>query len=131
MLFADGAIYNTLVKAASPRRGVSYLVGDRTVIRGGVGLFSYPLLLRRRQPVRLLPAHRRRHHQNNGTTFLTDLTNPLPGGSLIQPAGSSLGLATGLGLPLGTVVPSERKSPYYVRWQAGSSATSAGAGWWS
>ena len=35
------AIYNTLVKAL-PRAAFSYLLGDQTVVRGGVGLFSYP-----------------------------------------------------------------------------------------
>ncbi len=124
--FADGGIYNTLVKAL-PRAAASYVLGDRTVIRGGAGLFSYPFYFDAgnqtgfSQPTGVITT-------TNSTTFLTDLTNPLPGGSLIQPAGSSLGLSTGLGLPLGVVVPSERKSPFYVRWQAGIQRD-LGRGW--
>src|SRR6185295_14740202 len=43
-------------------------------------------------------------------------------------AGSSLGLASSLGLTVGTVVPSERKTPHYVRWQGGFQHD-FGSGW--
>jgi hypothetical protein len=125
--FADGPIHNTLVKVL-PRAAFSYLVDDRTVIRGGVGLFSYPFYFDAgnqsgfSQPTAVVTT------QNNGTTFLADLTSPLRGGGLIQPPGASLGLATSLGLPLGTIVPAQRKSPYYLRWQAGAQHD-LGRGW--
>jgi hypothetical protein len=125
--FADGALYNTLFKPM-PRAALSYLLDDRTVLRGGVGLFSYPFYFDAgnqagfSQPTGVITT------QNNGGTFLTNLTNPIPSGGLIQPAGSSLGLASSLGLTLGTVVPSERKTPYYVRWQAGFQRD-LGRGW--
>jgi hypothetical protein len=118
VLFADGPIYNTLLRAL-PRAAFSYLLDDKTVLRGGAGLFSFPFYFDAgnqtgfSQPTGVITT------QNNGGTFLTNLSNPLPSGSLIQPAGSSLGLASSLGLTVGTVVPSERKTPYYVRWQAG------------
>jgi hypothetical protein len=127
VLFADGPVYNTLVKPL-PRAALSYLIDDKTVFRGGLGLFSYPYYFDAgnqsgfSQPTSILTT------QNNGTTFLTDLTNPLPSGNLVQPVGSSLGLASSLGLSLGTVVPAERKSPYYFRWQAGFQRD-LGAGW--
>jgi hypothetical protein len=127
VLFADGSIYNTLVKAL-PRAAFSYSIDDKTVVRGGVGLFSYPFYFDAgnqtgfSQPTSILTT------QNNGTTFLTDLSNPIPAGTLIQPVGSSLGLASSLGLTVGTVVPAERKTPYYTRWQAGLQRD-LGAGW--
>jgi hypothetical protein len=127
VLFENGPIYNRLVKPL-PRGAFSYLVGERTVVRGGLGLFSYPYYFDAgnqsgfSQPTGVITT------TNNGATFLTDLTNPIPTGQLIQPAGSSLGLASSLGLTLGTVVPSERKTPYYTRWQFGVQRD-LGRGW--
>lgn len=119
VLFADGPVYNTLVKAL-PRASFSYLLNDKTVFRGGVGLFSYPFYFDAgnqagfSQPTGIIST------DNNGATFLgPTLSNPLPGGQLIQPVGSALGLASQLGLTLGAIVPSERKTPFYTRWQAG------------
>jgi hypothetical protein len=125
--FADGAIYDDLQKVL-PRAAFSYLLGPRTVIRGGAGLFSYDYYFDAgnqtafSQPTPVLTT------ENNGTTFLTDLTNPLPNGQLIQPAGASLGAAAGLGLTIGTIVPSEREVPYYTRWQLGAQRD-LGSGW--
>ena len=127
VLFANGPIYNTLTKAL-PRGAFSYLVGERTVIRGGVGLFSYPYYFDAgnqagfSQPTGVITT------TNNGATFLTDLTNPIPTGQLIQPTGSSLGLGTSMGLTLGNVVPAERKTPHYTRWQFGLQRD-LGKGW--
>jgi hypothetical protein len=124
--FAQGSIYNTLVKAL-PRAAVSYLVGERTVLRAGLGLFSYPFYFDAgnqagfSQPTDIVTS-------TNGSTFLTDLSNPIPGGRLVAPVGSSLGLGTFLGGTIGTVVPSERKAPYYTRWQA-SVQRDLGRGW--
>jgi hypothetical protein len=118
VLFADGPIHNSLAKAL-PRAALSYLLNDKTVLRGGVGLFSFPFYFDAgnqagfSQPTGVLTT------ENNGATFLTTLSNPLPSGNLIQPVGSALGLGSSLGLTLGTIVPSERKTPYYTRWQAG------------
>jgi hypothetical protein len=117
--FANGGIYNNLSKVM-PRAAFSYLLGDKTVIRGGVGLFSYDYYFDAgnqtgfSQPTPILTTN------DNGATFLTDISNPIPSGTLVQPTGSSLGLSTGLGLNIGTVVPSHRESPYYTRWQLGA-----------
>jgi hypothetical protein len=118
VLFEDAVSRNTLTKLL-PRAAASYLLDDKTVLRGGVGLFSFPYYFDSgnqtgfSQPTGVITT------TNNGGTFLTDLTNPVPSGALIQPVGSSLGLGTSLGLTVGTVVPSDRKTPYYTRWQAG------------
>jgi hypothetical protein len=115
--FADGALYNTLLKPL-PRGAFSYLLDSRTVVRGGVGLFSYPFYFDAgnqagfSQPSGVITT------TNNGATFLADLSNPIPSGSLTQPTGASAGLASSLGLTVGTIVPTERDTPYYVRWQA-------------
>ena len=117
--FADGAIYNTLLKPL-PRAALSYLLDERTVARVGIGLFSYPFYFDAgnqagfSQPTSVVAT------TNNGTSFIegTDLSNPVPTGTLVQPVGASAGLASSLGLTVGTVVPAERETPYYVRWQA-------------
>ncbi len=125
--FAHGGIYNNLSKVM-PRTAFSYLIGDKTVIRGGWGLFSYDYYFDAgnqtgfSQPTPIITT------DNNGASFLTNLTNPIPSGTLIQPPGSSLGAATGLGLTIGTVVPSHRENPYYNRWQLGAQRD-LGAGW--
>jgi hypothetical protein len=127
VLFADGPIYNTLTKLL-PRAFASYSLNEKTVLRGGVGLFSFPFYFDAgnqsgfSQPTGVITT------DNNGATFLTNLTNPLPTGTLTQPTGSSLGLATTNGLNVGTVVPNERESPYYTRWQA-EVQREVGPGW--
>jgi hypothetical protein len=127
VLFADGPVYDTLFKVL-PRGNVAYLLDEKTVLRGGVGLFSYPYYFDAgnqsgfSQPTGVITT------TNNGATFLTDLSDPIPSGTLIEPRGSSLGLASSLGLTVGTIVPSERKTPYYFRWQAGIQRD-LGAGW--
>ena len=125
--FADGGIYNNISKLM-PRTAFSYLIGPKTVIRGGWGLFSYDYYFDAgnqtgfSQPTPILTT------DNNGATFLTDITNPVPSGTLIQPPGRSLGAATGLGLTVGAVTPSHRESPYYKRWQLGAQHD-LGGGW--
>ncbi|HEV7765812.1 MAG TPA: TonB-dependent receptor [Thermoanaerobaculia bacterium] len=125
--FADGKLYDDLHKVL-PRAAFSYLLGPKTVLRGGAGLFSYDYYFDAgnqtgfSQPTPVLTT------DNNGATFLTNLTNPLPGGQLILPPGASLGAATGLGLTIGTVVPNEREVPYYTRWQIGAQRD-LGRGW--
>jgi hypothetical protein len=127
VLFADGPVYETLFKPL-PRGNLSYLIDEKTVVRAGAGLFSYPYYFDAgnqsgfSQPTGVITT------TNNGGTFLTDLSDPIPSGSLIQPRGSSLGLASSLGLTLGMIVPSERKTPYYLRWQAGIQRD-LGSGW--
>jgi hypothetical protein len=125
--FADGAVYENLFKFL-PRAAASFRLNDKTVLRGGLGLFSYDYYfdagnqLGFSQPTTILTT------ADNGRTFVGDLSNPLPGGQILQPTGSSLGAATGLGTNLGTVVPSEREVPYYTRWQLGVQRD-LGAGW--
>ncbi|HEX6101190.1 MAG TPA: TonB-dependent receptor [Thermoanaerobaculia bacterium] len=125
--FADGAIYDDLFKVL-PRLAAAYSIDPKTVIRGGIGLFSYDYYfdagnqLGFSQPTGIVTT------TNNGATFIADLDNPIPSGSLQQPTGSSLGAATGLGFTLGTIVPSEREIPYYTRWQIGAQRD-LGAGW--
>ena len=125
--FTDGGIYNDLHKVM-PRAAFAYQIGDKTVLRAGAGLFSYDYYFDAgnqtgfSQPTAIVTT------DNNGATFLANLSNPIPTGGLIQPTGASLGAATGLGLAIGSVTPSQRESPYYRRWQIGGQHD-LGAGW--
>jgi len=125
--FANGPMYDSISKVM-PRLAFAYTLGEKTVIRGGAGLFSYDYYFDDgnqtgfAQPTPVLTTN------DNGKTFLTDLTNPIPSGQLIQPTGSSLGAAAGLGLTLGTIIPTHRETPYYARWQMGAQRD-LGSGW--
>src|SRR5205085_11288483 len=125
--FANGGIYDDLSKIM-PRTAFSYLLGEKTVVRAGWGLFSYDYYFDAgnqtgfSQPTPVITTN------DNGATFLTDLSNPIPSGTLLQPPGSSLGAAAGLGLTIGTLVPAHREVPYYNRWQV-DLQRDLGAGW--
>ncbi len=85
-----------------PRIGVSYAIDDKTVIRGGFGIFTAPFQI---QPIdqsgfRALTSFT--PSTNNGLTFIADINNPFPNG-VNPPLGSSLGLNTFIGTSLGSL----------------------------
>jgi hypothetical protein len=141
LLFADGATWETLFKAL-PRAGFAYLLNDKTVVRGGIGLFSFDYFFDTINQQGFSQGTPVLVTQNNGLTFTgATLSNPIPSGQLIQPVGSSLGLGTSLGLALTSASPAaggvqtsnnlvdpDRGTPYYTRWQI-SVQRDLGAGW--
>lgn len=85
-----------------PRIGISYALDDKTVLRGGFGIFT--------SSFQILPINQSGFTgstsfaptTNNGLTFIANINNPFPNG--LNPAiGSSLGLNTSLGTTLGTL----------------------------
>ncbi len=126
--FADGATYKTLTKLL-PRGAFSYLINERTVIRGGVGLFSYDYFFDNINQQGFSVGTPVLATNDNGITFTgANLTNPIPSGQLNRPVGSSLGLGSSLGQNLGSLVQYDRKTPYYTRWQLGAQRD-FGSGW--
>ncbi len=126
--FADGPVNKTKTKIL-PRGSAAYLLDESTVIRGGVGLFSYDYFFENVNQAGFSQATPVLVTQDNGLTFTgATLTNPIPGGQLIQPVGNALGLASSLGQNLGTIYQPDRKTPYYTRWEA-SVQHDFGAGW--
>jgi hypothetical protein len=118
LLFADGQVNETKTKIL-PRAALAYLIDERTVLRGGVGLFSYDYFFENINQSGFSQAAPVVATQDNGITFTgASLSNPLPSGELIQPTGSSLGLRTALGQNLGTLYQTDRTTPYYTRWEA-------------
>lgn len=111
-----------------PRFGISYALNDKTVLRGGFGIFTSPFQI---QPIfqpGFVATTGFNPTANNGLTFLANINNPFPGG-LTPPTGSSLGLRTATGTTLGTtnatgptetvVYSHDRKNANYARFIAG------------
>jgi hypothetical protein len=116
--FADGAVNDTVAKFL-PRGAVAYLLDQKTVIRGGVGLFSYDHFFENINQAGFSQATPVLVTTDNGVTFTgATLSNPLPSGQLIQPVGAANGLASQLGQNLGTLYQPEREAPFYTRWEA-------------
>ncbi len=97
-----------------PRAGFAYAVNDRTVVRGGFGIYAVPFVIDAvnqtgySQSTSIVPS------LDTGLTFRATLDNPFPDG-VLDPPGSSLGLGTNMGRNI-TVVPVNRRQPRSARW---------------
>jgi hypothetical protein len=122
----DNRVWDADMNNVQPRMGATYKLNDRTVIRGGAGLFTAPFQIQgvpgfnnvlnqigfsRNTPVPVTT--------DNGLTFGANLSNPVPSGQLLEPVGSSLGLSTNLGGNPGTVFSTERFNPDIWRYSVG------------
>jgi hypothetical protein len=128
LLFADGPVNKTVTKFL-PRGAFSYMMGDRTVVRGGAGLFSYDYFFENINQSGFSQGTPIVVTTDNGLTFTgANLTNPIPSGALLQPVGAALGLRSSLGQNLGTLYQPDRQAPYYTRWEV-SVQRDLGKGW--
>ena len=126
--FADGPVNNTIVKLL-PRGAFAYMLGERTVLRAGAGLFSYDYFFENINQTGFSQATPVITTTDNGVTFTgANLSNPIPNGQLIEAVGAANGLASQLGQNLGTLYQPEREAPYYTRWE-GSVQRDFGRGW--
>ncbi|HEY1305534.1 MAG TPA: carboxypeptidase-like regulatory domain-containing protein [Vicinamibacterales bacterium] len=122
LLFADGPVNETKTKFL-PRAATAYMINDRTVLRGGVGLFSYDYFFENINQTGFSQATPVLTTNDNGLTFTgVTLSNPLPSGELIQPQGAAPGLRSSLGqnlsgTNLNTLYQPDRVTPYYTRWE--------------
>ena len=99
-----------------PRVGLAYRLDDKTVLRGGFGIFHAPSFLWLSQslsqgysePTTSINA------QPNGVVPLYNMDNPFPSG-LIPVTGNSLGLATNVGLPIAGY-PRNQVNSYSAQW---------------
>lgn len=99
-----------------PRLGFAYQLNQKTVLRGGYGIF-YGLLGADFSDVAQPNFNRRTNivpTNNNGQTYIASISNPLPLG-LDQPAGNKDGLRTFLGRGPGFFAADGRR-PYTQRW---------------
>ena len=104
-----------------PRFGAAYQLDTKTVLRGGFGIFMAPFMVDTPQQLGFSNSTAFIPTNNNGQTFIANLTNPFPGGSasIAPPTGASLGLLTGVGNDVGTssepIIPVERRNPKFAR----------------
>jgi hypothetical protein len=112
-------LYETPKTNFMPRIGAAFKLNEKTVFRGGYGMF-YGFLGQRRGDViqsgfssttSLVPS------LDNGLTFIDTLSNPFRGG-IQEPVGAALGAQTFLGQSITFFDPNPR-SPRMQRWQVG------------
>jgi len=122
--YADGsnrAGWTTDRSNYEPRFGISYAVNQRTVIRGGFGVFMAP----HQSEIQALGLQQGFAGttpfvatNNNGLTFAGNLTSPFPSGVAASP-GASQGLLTATGIDVGTLdapaLPVDRKNAKFAR----------------
>ena len=98
LLFTDGNNRYPFVKDLNnwgPRLGAAYRIGDKTVVRGGFGI-NYSVTFDTGRNTGFSQSTGYVGSNDAGLTPVNGLSNPFPTG-IIQPTGSSLGLATALG----------------------------------
>ena len=119
-------LYNTPKNNFMPRIGAAFKLDEKTVFRGGYGMF-YGFLGQRRGDViqsgfssntSLVPS------LDNGLTFIDTLSNPFRGG-IQEPVGAALGAQTFLGQSI-TFFDPDPRAPRMQRWQAGVQRELAG-----
>lgn len=123
LVYADPnnrALWDADKNSWQPRIGAAYQLDERTVIRGGFGIFMAPF--------RIIPADMIQTGFNaqtsfvptndQGRNFIATLDNPFPSG-FTPSFGSSLGLLTSFGQTLASadagIVPSDRKNAKFSR----------------
>lgn len=101
-----------------PRFGVSYQLNDKTVLRGGFGVFVSPYRIETPNQTNFSASTAFIASNNNGLTFVGTLNNPFPSG-LQSAFGSGLGLLTRVGQDIGAsdagVIPLGRKNAKFSR----------------
>ncbi len=100
-----------------PRLGLAYKLNDKTVLRGGWGVFTVPFVVAGAnqpgfsQSTPIVPS------VDNGLTFQANLANPFPSG-VLSPAGANNGLATFLGQGI-SFTPLDINNTQAQRWSFG------------
>jgi hypothetical protein len=98
-------IWNADGNNLQPRVGFAYKLSDKTVVRGGWGLYTTPFVFS--NGINQMGYSQTTPYtatQNNGLTFQSTLANPYPAG-VLQPAGNTLGPNTFLGQSLTRFMP--------------------------
>lgn len=112
-------VYTTRSKMFSPRAGFAWtpaVLGNKTTIRGGFGIFVDPILLPTPYQYGFSQTTQMALTNDNYLTNINNLANPFPGGAILQPSGSALGAGTFLGQAVNFFNPNTQ-NPYSMRWE--------------
>jgi hypothetical protein len=125
LLFAGkdtgNGLYNTPKNTLLPRFGVAYQWDDKTVIRGGIGLFAGFLGERRGDVIQ--PGYTQittavLTTNANGAPLPFTLSTPFANTTILEPVGNTLGRQVGLGQPISFFNQNPKVSKQ-ARWQVG------------
>ncbi|MEK7406760.1 MAG: carboxypeptidase-like regulatory domain-containing protein [Acidobacteriota bacterium] len=122
------ALFDTGKKNFAPRFGFAYQWNDKTVIRGGYGIFFAFVGQQAGEKVKQYGFSRSTPFQaslDGGLTFVSSLDSPFPGG-IQGPVGAADGLNTYLGNSVAFFNPNPR-TPYNQRWSLTIQRTLPGA----
>jgi Carboxypeptidase regulatory-like domain/TonB dependent receptor-like, beta-barrel len=115
---ANPGFFNADGNNFQPRVGLAYQLDSKTVLRGGVGVYTVPHIIfgtfqpgfSQSTPIVASP--------DNGLTFQASLFNPFPNG-VLDPAGASLGPNTFLGQDVSRFVPLDWNEAQNLRYTIG------------
>jgi hypothetical protein len=126
----NGAVFATNSGFFSPRAGLSYSLDNKTVLRGGVGIFVQPETMSSEAATGVTSSNALSNQEgysastsyvtstNSGLTITGSMATPFP--TLAAAVGSSQGASTFLGSPaaINFLAPSQH-DPYSERWNLG------------
>lgn len=115
--------WDTAKRNWMPRFGLAYQLNQKTVFRGGYGIFVNPLgtIYTNTEPAGFSLSTPIQATLDNGLTFIATNANPFPNG-LTQPAGAAGGLLTNIGQSV-NAFPKSRLNAYAQRWSLGFQRT--------
>jgi hypothetical protein len=114
---ATPGIYDPDKNNIQPRLGFAYTLNEKTVIRGGWGVYTSPFVFSNGATNQMGFSQSTPYTatQNNGLTFQSTLNSPYPNG-VLQPAGNTLGPGTFLGQSLTRFMPLDVESTQLSRY---------------
>jgi len=99
-----------------PRAGFAYRLNEKTVLRGGTGVYVVPFIIAGTNQMGYSQSTPFTATQDRGLTFQSILNNPYPLG-VLQPAGNTLGANTFLGQSLNRFAPLDIQNAQLLRYQ--------------
>lgn len=103
--------FTPLAIKLGPRFGFAYSVNDRTVLRGGYGIFWAPTFFTFQNAIGYSQTTEIVGSTDGFLTPAASLSNPYPNG-LLQPTGNSVGRRSGIGQPISVPDPTTRSAGY-------------------